>query len=266
MADDRSERRRAVTLGVSLKLYLDIPSSVRWARAVATIARGHRAVRDGAVRLFVLPSLPAIPGVQDALTGTAVDVGAQDLHWADRGAFTGAVSGTDLAEWGCRLVEVGHAERRTVFGEDDTVVRRKLAAAVRNGLIPVLCVGETETVSVEQAAATCLAQLRSALTDLAAAERTDLIVAYEPAWAIGGRDAAPTSHVTAVVDALRGFLADDPRIADGSVIYGGSAQRGTLSELGPAVDGLFLGRFAHDPADLARIIDEAAALRPLSRR
>ncbi|WP_353807881.1 triose-phosphate isomerase family protein [Agromyces sp. SYSU T00194] len=242
---------------MSLKLYLGVDESRQWAAEVARIARAHPAVRSGAVEVFVLPSLPAVPGVRDALAGTAVRFGAQDLHWADRGAYTGAVSGADLREIGCTHVEVAHSERRSVFGEDGDVARAKLQAALRNRLTPVLCVGEPERREPAEAAAQCLEQLRS-LLDGAGDDSADLIVAYEPEWAIGQPEPASAAHVRAVVAALRDGMAQH----GGSVrlIYGGSAQEGTLTELADAVDGLFLGRFAHDPASFARMLDEAAAL------
>lgn len=263
MTDDTHARsvHRPITLGVSLKLYLDVATTVEWARKVATIARGHAAVRDGDVRLFVMPSLPALSAVREATAGTAVELGAQNLHWEDRGPYTGEVSGADLGAIGCTLVEVGHAERRALFGEDDEAVRRKLAAAVRNGLTPVLCVGEDDAMPAEDAASRCLEELDSALAGLEGIRVDDLIVAYEPVWAIGRPRPAPNEHISAVVAALRDRLAEDGRVGESSVIYGGSAQRGMLSELDGAIDGLFLGRFAHDTARLARIIDEAAELR-----
>lgn len=258
---DTSERTSgAVTLGISLKLYLNVATTAAWARKVADIARGHAAVRDGRVRLFVMPSFPALAAVREAVAGTAVELGAQNLHWEDRGAFTGEVSGADLREVGCGLVEVGHAERRAIFGEDDAIVRRKLAAAVRNGLTPVLCVGERQESPADVAASECVTELESALEGLDAADRTHLIVAYEPVWAIGRPWPAPAGRIRSVVAALRGRLASDDRITGFSIIYGGSAQPGMLGEL-HGVDGLFLGRFAHDTASLVRIIDEAAALR-----
>lgn len=258
---DAGPPHQPVTLGVSLKLYLDVAATVEWARKVATIARGHAAVRNGDVRLFVMPSFPAMAKVRETTAGTAVELGAQNLHWQDRGPFTGEVSGADLREIGCTLVEVGHAERRALFGEDDEVVRRKLAAAVRNRLTPVLCVGESDAMPAADAASRCLDELDSALAGLDGMRIDDLVVAYEPVWAIGKPAPAPTDHIRAVAAALRDRLAEDDRVIASSVIYGGSAQRGMLSELDGAIDGLFLGRFAHDTASLARIIDEAAALR-----
>lgn len=247
----------AVTLGVSLKLYLDIPCTVRWAQHVADIARRQPAVRSGAVRLVVLPSLPALEATRAALEGSGVEVGAQDLFWEDRGAYTGAVSGADLRQAGCTFVEIGHAERRSVFGEGDDVVRRKLAAAVRNGLVPIVCVGEAS--DQDDAADACLAQLASALEGLEAPV-DEIVVAYEPVWAIGALDPAPDEHVAEVVSALRGALERDERVAAASVIYGGSAGPGLLTRLGRGVDGLFLGRFAHDAERFEDVVAEAAAL------
>lgn len=253
--------RRSLVLGVSLKLYLDVPATATWARRVATIARAHRGIAAGAVQLFVMPSLPALPWVRDALDGTGVLVGAQDIHWEDRGPFTGAVSGADLQEIGCDLVEVGHAERNLVFGEGEDVTRRKFAAAVRNGLTPVLCIGEAVPGPPDAAAEECARQLTDVLAGIGSADCPRLVVAYEPVWAIGMPRPATAEHVARVAARLRAVLADDVRVRESSVIYGGSAQRGTLRDLGSAVDGLFLGRFAHDPTELARILDEADALR-----
>lgn len=249
-----------VLLGMSLKLYLDVERTRQWAAAVGELARTHPAVREGKVRLFVLPSLPALEVTRAGLSGSSVAWGAQDLHWADRGAFTGAVSGTDLAALGCRFVEVGHAERKRLFGEDEEVVSRKLEAAFRNRLTPVLCVGETSETTPDVAAEACIDQLERALahTDALDADH-ELVVAYEPEWAIGRDEPAAAEYVRAVTCRLRSWLGQHFVGGATSVIYGGSAQRGTLSELAGSVDGLFLGRFAHRIEDLASIVDEAAA-------
>lgn len=249
-------------LGVSLKMYLDVSKTRAWAREVSEVAGSHPAIQDGKVQLFVLPSFTSIEASRRELEGSAVAWGAQDLHWEDRGAFTGAVSGSDLAELGCGFVEVGHAERKSIFQESSEVVGRKLEAAFRNGLTPVLCVGEPDEVSVFEASQACIAQLEDAFSYVSSAgELSELVVAYEPEWAIGQAEPASSGHVREVSMLLREWL--DVRFAGqrASIIYGGSAQKGTLSQLGGAVDGLFLGRFAHDVRDLAAIIDEAAAAR-----
>lgn len=250
-----------VILGVSLKLYLDIDETTAWAREIAAIARDHSALRDGSVRVFVMPSVPALAPVKAAFEGTPVLLGAQDLHWEDRGAFTGAISGADLKAMGCTLVEIGHAERRSHFGETDDVVRRKVVAAVRNGLTPVICVGEEGEGDTAAAIRETLEQLRSSIEGIGDAGSAGIVVAYEPVWAIGRATPAPAAHVVAVIAALRAGLAEDSRVSSYSVLYGGSAQRGTLSELRDGVDGLFLGRFAHDAANFGRIVEEASALR-----
>lgn len=265
MADDggpphgpRGESARPVTLGVSLKLYLDIDTTVAWAQSLAEVARTHDSVLSGDVRLFILPSLPALDRVITAIADAPIAVGAQDLFWEDRGAYTGAVSGADLARLGCGYVEVGHAERRRFFGDDDTVIRRKLTAAVRNGITPVLCVGEAERGDAALAATTCIAQIESAIADVG--ELSDLVIAYEPEWAIGQAEPASPEHVIEVVALVRSHLAKRG-MQDAAVIYGGSAKPGLLSTLSSGVDGLFLGRFAHDPLAFASIIDEAARIR-----
>lgn len=250
--------RPPVTLGASLKLYMDVDESVAWAAAIAEQARHHPAVISGEVRLFLLPSLPALDRVVEAVGDAPVAVGAQDLFWEDRGSYTGGVSGADLARAGCTLVEVGHAERRQIFGEDDATIRRKFTAAVRNDLIPVLCVGEKDEQDADAAASVCLTQLESASADVE--HIPTFILAYEPEWAIGKSEPASVDHVVAVTERLRKHL-DACGLEDSAVIYGGSAKPGLLSALGNAVDGLFLGRFVHDPSAFASIIDEAARVR-----
>jgi triosephosphate isomerase len=236
---------------VSLKAYLGYQQSVSWAGRVVEVVAGHRSD----VELFVLPSYPALAEVGRILAGTGVGVGAQSLAAEDSGAQTGEVTGAMLVELGCRYVAVGHAERRSRFGESDDVVAAKIAAAFRHGLIPVLCVGEADRGSAAEAISECIRQFSSAVS---VARSTGLVgrvvLAYEPVWAIGQAESAPEGHIVAVVEGIRG-------VAGGSsVIYGGSAQPGLLSRLGGGVDGLFLGRFAHDPLVLAAVVEEAEVL------
>lgn len=240
-------------------MYLDVDESALWAGQIADIAGAHPAVTAGDVRVFVLPSLPSLPGVLAAIGDAPVAVGAQDLFWADRGAYTGGVSGADLRQLGCRYVEVGHAERRQVFGEDAETIRLKFAAAVRNDLTPVLCVGEADENGTDAAADTCISQLEHALSGVDS-EVSELVVAYEPEWAIGRAEPADAEHVAAVAMRLRAHLGSRTGIRTSSVIYGGSAKPGLLSVLGNCVDGLFLGRFAHDTSSFSQILDEAAAV------
>lgn len=253
---------RKLTIGAGLKMYLGNRETIEWLRGVAEIAKNHPAVVEGVVDLFVLPGFTALfPAVQ-MMAGTGVKVGAQDLFWEDRGAFTGEVSGTQLAELGCSLVEVGHAERRRLFGETDNIVAAKMLAAFRNGLTPVLCVGEIEQQDPELAANECVRQLESALASSREADLVGhIVVAYEPQWAIGAAQPADIDYIRLVVDRLLNTVAADRWLASSFVIYGGSVGPGLLTRLDGVVDGLFIGRFSHDPEALRSVLDEAWAMR-----
>jgi triosephosphate isomerase len=250
-------------IGSSLKMYFSHARTLEWVRAVADICADHPVTAGGTVQFFVIPTFPSIPAVVELARPAGLAVGAQDLHWADTGAFTGEVGGPELAELGCTLVEVGHAERRAMFGETDEIVARKTLAGLRNGLAPVLCIGEPDRGSPEAAAEFCIRQLESALEPArSSATGGRLLVAYEPIWAIGAAEPAPPEHVTAVCRALREHVRDDPLLPGAQVIYGGSAGPGLLPRIAADVDGMFLGRFAHDPNAVRRILDEVEALAP----
>ncbi|MER6090951.1 triose-phosphate isomerase [Streptomyces bluensis] len=241
-----------VLLGVSLKMYFGHHQTLNWARKVADLARDHPAVTSGAVRLFVLPAFPALVPANGILGPYGISVGAQDIATEDTGPYTGEVGGPSLREIGCQYAEVGHAERRRLYGEDDTVVAAKTAAALRNGLTPVLCVGERDRVTPQEAAERTVAEAARLLHGLDGS----VVVAYEPQWAIGAPEPASTEHIGTVCAALRQWLDGRPRHTGSTVIYGGSAGPGLLSRLAGTAEGLFLGRFAHDPANVAAILDE----------
>ncbi len=236
-------------------MYFGLERTREYCRAVAELASRHPAVVSGAIELFVIPSTPFLTEARLALGDTPVRLGAQNLHWADEGAFTGEVGGPQLVEVGAELVEVGHAERRRLFGETEEVVALKSAAALRAGLVPVVCVGEPERATPDAAAAVVGRQVRSALADAGPGR---VIVAYEPVWAIGAAEPAEAGHVRAVSTHVSTLLGGLPGRTGSTVVYGGSAGPGLLGELFPHVGGLFLGRFAHDPSGLHRVLDDAA--------
>ncbi|MEV5545770.1 triose-phosphate isomerase family protein [Streptomyces sp. NPDC052309] len=222
------------------------------ARKVAGLAHRHPAVTSGAARLFVLPAFPAIVPAAGILTPYGIALGAQDIATEDTGPCTGEVGGPFLKEIGCRYAEVGHAERRRLYGEGDTVVAAKTAAALRNGLTPVLCVGERDQVPPEEAARRTVTEAERLLHGLDGA----VVLAYEPQWAIGAPEPASTEHIATVCTALRDWLDSRPGHPGSTVIYGGSAGPGLLTRLEGTAEGLFLGRFAHDPANVEAILDE----------
>lgn len=255
---------RPVFIGMSTKMYLGRKQTIAWLDGLARALDERRSpAPEGSgstVVPFVIPSFPLIEVAVDRLAARGALVGAQTSGWAD-GPYTGEVSPSLLAECGVDLVEVGHAERRSLFGEDDAVVARKTAAILAAGLTPLLCVGEPDRTDAAGAIACCLDQIRAALEGSAeGVER--VILAYEPVWAIGAAQAADADHVNSVVAGLREVLtaASGLQPRDVRIVYGGSAAPGILEGL-PAVDGLFLGRFAHDVQEFVRALDEAA-LRP----
>lgn len=246
-----------VYIGVSLKMYFSFGAGRDWFRRVASTSAQHPAVANGDIVLFVVPTYIQVHSAIEAFAGTPVVVGAQDGATEDAGAFTGEVSAAELAEVGVRLVQVGHAERRDLFGENDEIVAAKTSAILRNGLTPLLCLGEPEGLSAVDAAQFVVEQLRSAL---AGAPAGRVLVAYEPTWAIGADEPASVTHVKEVCGALRDALRELPDREGSGVIYGGAAQTGVFAEFHGHVDGLFLGRFAHDPDSLWQVVDEAASV------
>jgi triosephosphate isomerase len=274
------------TIGVSLKTYFSHARTLEWAAAVAEIARRHPAVTSGAASLFVVPTFPALVPVRRILTDADAPVllGAQDLSWADAGPYTGEVTGAELREIGVDLVEIGHAERRSLFHETDDEVAGKVHAAYRNHLRPLLCVGEVHLptgsagtslrklrdasepagvgpASRAETVAEVTAQLdRAVATAVADGLAGPLVVAYEPVWAIGAPAPAPDEHVVDVLAGIEEHLATRPELAGSVVIYGGSAGPGLLTRGEGRIGGLFLGRFAHDPAAIVTILDEVLAL------
>jgi triosephosphate isomerase len=245
-------------------MYLGHAHTLEWAGEVARIASSHTATRTGLATLFVAPTFPALVPVCDVLAGSGVALAAQNMFWQDRGPFTGEVSGRELADIGCSIVEIGHAERRALFAEDDAIVSLKVAAAYRNGLMPLICVGEPEQAPPSVAAHEVISQLEAAFSVVdAEGGGGRVLVAYEPQWAIGRAEPAEPDYVSQVVSEIRRWL-DSRRAERGSaVLYGGSAGPGLLTALVERTDGvggLFLGRFAHDPVAVADVLDEVVEL------
>ena len=246
---------RSTLLGVSLKSYFTHQRTLGWMRDVAALLEENAGVRDGRVEFFVAPTFV---GLKDALR--ILDphpVAAQDVSATGLGAYTGEVPAEELAEIGVSLVEIGHAERRRYFGETDDDFRAKCSRVMEHGMWPLLCVGEPEHQNPASTAQVVVQQARHALLgDEVSTVETPVVLAYEPYWAIGAPEPAPADYVQDVCRIVREEL--EPSFGNLSILYGGSAGPGTLTSLGDAVDGLFLGRFAHDPENVRRILEEAA--------
>lgn len=241
-------------VGTSLKLYFDLPSTLRYVESAATLSS---AADKAKVDLFVIPDFVTLLPSKERLANTSVTLGAQDSWSEDKGAFTGEVSPLTLSQAGVKIVEIGHAERRRLFGETDDDVAKKAAAVVRNGMVPLVCIGEKSRGSVASQAVgmavqECKPQILAALSQIP--DDAEVILAYEPVWAIGASEPAGADHVVAVTQNLRELVANRKGLT--RILYGGSAGPGTFQKLKDGVDGLFLGRFAHDVKNLEKVIQE----------
>ncbi|KAL8801106.1 MAG: hypothetical protein Q9182_004699 [Xanthomendoza sp. 2 TL-2023] len=251
-----------VLIGISTKMYFDLPTTEKYISSLP--------LPPNPTTLFIIPSFPALSVAQRLLAernssanisrSHTILLGAQNCHHEDNGPYTGEVSPMMLKQLGCSIVELGHAERRAPpFSETDELIALKAAAAVRNNLIPLVCIGERSRSSIASesvgiAIRECTTQINAILQ--AVPGNRDLIFAYEPVWAIGGKEAAPSFHTVTVVGHLKSLV--DGR--EGSVrwLYGGSAGPGIWDTLKDGVDGLFLGRFAHEIANVEAILKEVA--------
>ena len=243
------------------KLNQDSRSSVELAKAVAQGAAG---TAGNEVDVAVIPPFVYLQSVVRAVSSTGVVVGAQDVYFESKGAFTGEISPGMLKDVGCIYVLCGHSERRHVFGETDELVGKKLTAAISGGLLPILCVGELleerDGGQMEQVVAR---QLKAGLAGLSADKMSAVTMAYEPVWAIGtGRTATP-QQAQEVHKLIRGLLAemyDDNLAQEVRILYGGSVKSSNAAELMAEqdVDGLLVGGASLKADEFVNIIEAAA--------
>jgi triosephosphate isomerase len=211
------------------------------------------------------PPFTALESVGSALRGSGVHLGGQDLHPEPRGAFTGAIAGAMLAALGCRFVIVGHSERRHGMGEDDALVARKARAASRDGLTPIVCVGETLAERESGRTAEVLVrQVRAVYEGLSEVEARATVIAYEPVWAIGTGKVASLEQAREAHQLVRATL--DRVVAPGvgqslTVLYGGSvSEQNAVALFGePELDGALVGGASLEAAGFWRICAAAAA-------
>jgi triosephosphate isomerase len=185
------------------------------------------------------------------LHNTRVQLGAQNIHWEDNGAYTGEIAGAMLKELNVRYVIVGHSERRQYFGETDETVNKRLLAAQRHGLIPILCVGETKQQRKKQETESIITnQLKQDLVDVA---QEQLVIAYEPIWAIGTGDTCKASEANEVIGIIRSQL----KVADVPIQYGGSVKPDNIDEImaQPEIDGALVGGASLEPESFGRIVN-----------
>jgi len=260
------------------KMHKTVPEAVGLVERLADLLKKSPPTN---VTIVIAPPFTALSAVASALTmhglfegtggGTSrpgpppVSIAAQDMHWEDAGAYTGEVSPPMLKDLGCRYVIVGHSERRRYFGETDALVRKKVLAALRHGLRPILCIGETwDQRARNQTGSVLVAQLTEALTDVDKDQGADVVIAYEPVWAIGsGQPATHTQareahrHIRARITARWGHETGE-RVP---ILYGGSVTPENIGELLAIreVDGALVGGACLDPPQFARILAVASS-------
>jgi triosephosphate isomerase (TIM) len=214
-----------------------------------------------ATDVAVLPPFTALRSVQTLIDADKLRLtfGAQDISAHDDGAYTGEVSGRMLAKLGCTYVLAGHSERRQYHGEDDALVNAKVKAALRSGITPVLCIGET--LAVRQAGnqiGHCLAQLDGGLDGISAEQVAGMVVAYEPVWAIGTGEVATPEDAEEVCAAIRSRVSavhGDAVAASARILYGGSVKSGNMAAImeQPDIDGGLVGGASLDAGEFVRI-------------
>lgn len=239
---------------VGLKMYFSVAKTLRYCEEIRRGLVGNEKFDSGDVRVAVIPNFVAIPAAVEIFRSTPVMVGAQNVASFEHGPYTGEVSATNLFEVGCVTVEIGHVERRRLFHETDEDVREKTRLSLAAGLIPFICIGEEIQSTAENAVAACMEQTMSALQQTTDEE---VWLVYEPIWAIGAEQPAPPAYIREVC----GRFAKEARksFPNAKVLYGGSAGPGLLKEISDAVDGIALGRFAHDPRAFLQVVDEAGS-------
>jgi triosephosphate isomerase len=218
--------------------------------------------------LFIIPPFTALAAAREAIGAAPVLLGAQNMHWAEAGAYTGEISAPMLEEFGIDLVELGHSERREHFGETDATINLKVKAALRHGIRPLLCVGDSaEERAAGASAAAVVRQMRLAFAGLKKGEIGRCLVAYEPVWAIGERGVPASPEEARAVHVALHVALKELGAPSVPVLYGGSVNLDNAVALAgePAIDGLFVGRAAWSADGFASLISKVMAARKHTR-
>lgn len=204
-----------------------------------------------------------LPALVEAAKGTSIKIGAQNMHWEESGAFTGEISGLMLQQLGVEYVIIGHSERRAYFLESDEIVNKKVHAAYKYGLTPIICVGEKlEEREAGQTKDVCKVQTEAALAGLTAEQAKQAVIAYEPIWAIGTGKSSTAEDAQDVIGYIRSLVASqfDAATADAIRIqYGGSVKPGNVREyMSQAdIDGALVGGASLEPASYTELVKGA---------
>lgn len=248
--------KRKPVVGMSLKTYLN---SIEYAKEFSESIR-HLTEEEKEIELFLFPSLGTIYPVSEILKGSSIGIGAQNIAPELNGAYTGEFSIESLIDMGGEYVEIGHSERRNIFRETDELINKKIALTLEEGLIPVLCIGEKEKTADFSSIKNYLEnQLCLDLKRIPSNQLEKIIIAYEPIWAIGASEAADIEHIGRTFESIREILSNlfGKSIAEKiRIIYGGSVSKENVKDISKEkqVDGVFIGRFGHDPQNYKSIV------------
>ena len=212
------------------------------------------------IDVMIAPQFTALAPVSDVVRGSRVSLGAQNLFWEAEGAYTGEISPVMLVSVGCKYVIIGHSERRQYFDETDETVNKKIKAAIKNDLIPVLCVGESEKERESKETFSVLdKQVKKGIEGFSSDDLETLVIAYEPVWAIGTGKTATTDQAQEAHQFLRSVLEKSfgNMLAKSiRILYGGSVKPNNIAELMamPDIDGALVGGASLDPETFSKIV------------
>ncbi len=254
---------RKIYFGTNTKMYMTIAKTVNF---VTELQQRTKEISRDRVTLFVIPSFTALDAANRCISPERIRLGAQNMCWEDAGPFTGEISPLMLKEVGVQIVEIGHSERRHVFLETDEMENQKVRCALRHGLTPLLCIGETAEEKRHGLSYEVLRkQLKHGLFGVTSRQARNLMIAYEPVWAIGAKGVpAPKEYVSRQHAVIRALLVEcfGRHVAESvPLLYGGSVNKENAVEIKRQdnVDGLFIGRSAWDAANFEEIIRKVLA-------
>ena len=250
------ESMRQPVIAGNWKMYKNMAETKQFLEALLPL------VQEAVADIVVFPPAIDLHAASLVLSGQdKVQYGAQNVHWAQEGAYTGEISVGMLQEVGCKYVLCGHSERRQYFGETDDTVALRAKSALAGGLIPMICIGESLAERESGEALTVLAnQLKGSTAQISLSDAGKIIIAYEPVWAIGTGKTASVADAQEAIGFIRGQLAKifDQEIADSiRILYGGSVKPANIKELMAAedIDGALVGGASLEPASFAAIIN-----------
>jgi triosephosphate isomerase len=246
--------RRPLIAG-NWKMYKTCGESVKTSQTLKNLVDGVTGTD-----IMIAPAFTSLFPVFNTIKGTRIELGGQNIYWETEGAFTGEISGDMLKSAGCSFVIIGHSERRQFFGETDETVNKKIKTALACGLKPVFCIGESEAERDSNNTFSVLdKQVQAGLRGLVSDDLKDLVLAYEPIWAIGTGKTATSDQAQEVHTFLRASIAkqfDDPLAQSLRILYGGSVKPGNITELMsmPDIDGALVGGASLDAETFGQIV------------